>query len=177
MEEYTKCNVFKTPLGDFKLLDKDGKEVELEVKEDSPEPLSVYLDNDSNNIIEYNKVKSYIIRFDLTKLKINEEYVFKFSKKWSFDDSDERVFTYSYNEEDKVIAFSFQEINELADYYHEEKVHYDVYYDRKGNLYLNVIDKEKHYGHCCITWAWDIKDHMDDYDDACVCDSWKISNM
>ena len=115
MEEYTKCNIFKTPLGDFRLLDRNKKEVELEIMDDSTESLRVYLDNDSNNIIEYDKYKSYIIRFDLTKLNINEEYVFKFSKKWSFDDSDERVFTYSYREDDKVIAFSFQEINELAD--------------------------------------------------------------
>lgn len=177
MNEFKKLNVFKTPLGDFKLLDKNGIEVELEVKDDTQGSLEVYLDDDSSNIIKYDKFKSYIIRFDLTKLDLNEEYSFKFNKKWIFDDSDERVFTYSYNEGDKAIAFSFQDLNELAEFYHEKKIHYDIYYDNKNNIYLEVIDKEKKYGYCCITWAWDIKDHMDDYDDACVCNSWKIWNM
>lgn len=183
MNEFEKLNVLKTPLGDFKLIDKNGKEIELEVMDDSKEPLSVYLDNDSKNIIEYSKYKSYIIRFDLTKMSLNEEYTFKFSKKWKYDDSDERVFTYSYNEDDKVIAFSFQEINDWVDYCYflvEEKeahkVHYDTYYD-KNNVYLEVIDKDRKYGYCCLTWAWDIKDHIDDFDDACVVNSWKISHM
>ena len=177
MSEYKKTKIFNTLLGDFKLIDKNNNEIELEVMEDDKEPLQVYLDNNSNNIIEYDKYKSFIIRFDLTKMNINEEYQFKFSKKWKYNDSDERVFTYSYQESDKVIAFTFQDTNELADFYHEEKYNYDVYYDNKNNIFLEVIDYKKKYGYCCITWAWDIKDHLDDYDDACVVDSWKVFDM
>lgn len=174
-EEYKQCDVFKTPLGNFKLVDKNNNVIDIEYKEDKNELLDVHFEGTDKNI--YTKdFKSYIIRFDLDRLELNEDYFFKFSNKWKFDDSDERVFSLSYSQDDKIIAFSFQDLNENAEYYNQKRKWYDAYFN-KQDVIIYVNDRDKKYGYCCLTWVWNVKDHYDDYDDACVVDTWKIFDM
>ena len=175
--EYQSCMSFKTPLGELKLLDSNNNCVELEFKENNKvNELEIYIDRDKDEMTTTKKFKSYIIRFNLFKMKLNEEYLFKFTDKWEFDGSDERVFTLSFNKKDKIIAFSFQDMNDLAELYHEEEKYYTAYF-HKGNVHIKVIDKDKEYGYCCLTWVWDVSEHFDAYCDACVYNSEQVWNM
>ncbi len=174
MDKYFKTVLeFKTPLGILKLIDSNGKTVPLKALENKIDYIDVMIGNDENNIVKCDRIKSFLIKVDLEHLNIWEEYNFVFSNKWDFFDSDERLFTLNYVENDKVVSFGFQDPNDMAYIDRVDPIHFDMGFNNK-KVYLNIIDKDIKSAYCSVAWMWDINEHFDDYEDACDLVTWNI---
>ena len=166
-----------TPLCSFELEDSNHKKLPFDIIPKYDPYHLVYIDNDSEKVISAKYYKISTIVINAYSLEIGKTYYLKCSKPLKWVGSGERLVEYGRTEGDKTLAIGMPNLNEaekddacidgvevdksLLECYEIEQVDANTFsiemIDHNLDVRLNVA------------WAWNIKDHMSDYESAVDC--------
>ena len=167
--------ILKTPYCDITISDENGNHILFDVMETPQTELTVYIDNDENQIVPVTSGTGKTLRIYTKDLEINVKYYIRPSVKLEFRDADERLITYGLTGETYTFAISYPEPNEdikmYSGYSEKDLVKYDI--EPEDDLFvLRLIDRSEEVIDLFTFWIWNIGHHMNDYESACDVATW-----
>lgn len=169
------ATILHTPYCDFIVVDSEGSRISFDILDTPAKEVEVYLNNDGNQAAPAQYGMGRTIRIHTDNLEVGKDYYIRTSEKLQNRDSDERLFTFGLTGKDFTFAVSFPDPNDLikADlgYEPERFQYYNIEYNGM-DFVLHLIDRKEKYIDIFTYWIWNIKNHMEDYEDACDVATW-----